>query len=186
MKTNEIRQSCTFPVPFFAGDPPALNHHGAEKDQNATRPTVQSRPIDQDLEARADRITRLLSATLGQEEHHDCGVTARPCKDCRRTAPLECIDPGSCGKTALCRPCAATWRCRMWRVNHTRHVRDFHRAIERFPALARLHPDPDIAAAIFRELRHAMRRDLTSYMRHLLATDLPEAVALLTHGGNRL
>jgi hypothetical protein len=44
----------------------------------------------------------------------------------------------------------------MWRVSHTRHVREFHRATERFPALSNLHPDSATAAAIWVELRRAL------------------------------
>jgi hypothetical protein len=138
--------------------------------------------IDHATGERAARIAELLAATPGQAEHVACGVTARPCRDCRRTAPLPCIDLETCGITDLCRPCGATWRCRMWHWCHVRHVRAFHCAVERYPALARLHPDSDVAAAVFWALRKALRRDLGRFVRKLLAADLPDAVALLTGG----
>src|SRR5262245_24203679 len=120
-----------------------------------------------DASARAEHIARLLAATPGQENHKACGVTARPCGDCRQTAPLECVDPGWCGRNELCRPCAATWRCRMWRA-HLLHVRAFHCALERYPALAGIHSDQATAAAIFWELRRAIRRDAIKWLRRHL------------------
>ena len=117
-----------------------------------------------DAEAAAERIARLLSRSPGQGEHAKCGVVARPCRDCRRTAPLECVDPTSCGQETLCRPCAATWRCRIWK-EHLVHTREFHVACDRFPALANLHADPATAAAIWRELRRAIRRDVMKWVQ---------------------
>jgi hypothetical protein len=141
--------------------------------------------LDRIASQRVEQIAKLLAVTPGQVEHAACGVTGRPCRDCRNTAPLECIDTENCGTTYLCRPCAATWRCRMWRWGHTRHVREFHCAVERYPALARLHTDPDVAAAIWRELRRAIIRYVKNYVPRLLAADLPEAIALLSRGGAR-
>jgi hypothetical protein len=125
------------------------------------------------------RFRELLARSPGAVEHVACGTNARPCRDCRRSAPLPCIDPETCGIDDLCRPCAATWRCRLWRANHLRHVRDYHRAVERFPALAHLHPDPDTAAAIWRELKRAIHLDLARMVRRLLAAELPDAVGFL-------
>lgn len=109
-------------------------------------------------------------------EHHRCGIERRPCKTCRTLAPEECIDPSSCGIVDLCRPCASTWRCRLWRKNHLRHHRAFHRACERFPALS-LHPDQETAAALYtcviaeasRVMRRMLRRELTALLKYLRA-----------------
>lgn len=114
--------------------------------------------------AAGERVVELLVATSGQKGHQACGVTARPCRDCRKVALLECVDQESCGITDFCRPCAATWRWRIWRVNHTRHVREFQRAVERFPALANLHADQATAAAVWRELRLALRWDAIKWL----------------------
>jgi hypothetical protein len=122
------------------------------------------------------RVVELLVATPAQDQHRDCGVNRRPCRDCRLTAPLPCIDSEVCGIDDFCRPCAATWRCRLWRANHLRFVCEFHRAVERFPALAHLHPDPHTAAAIWRELRRAIRLDVARTVRRLLVNELPEAI----------
>jgi hypothetical protein len=122
-----------------------------------------------------DRLLELLTASPGQDQHRACGVSARPCKDCRHTAPLPCVDPESCGVTDFCRPCCATWRCRIWRL-HLRHVREYHAACERFPALLELHHEPAVAAAIWYELRRALRRDVRRMVRSLLARELPPAV----------
>lgn len=122
-----------------------------------------------------EQLVELLGASPGAAQHSACGVRRRPCSDCRRTAPLECLDPLTCGITDFCRPCAATWRCRLWPL-HPRHVREFHVWVEKFPALARLHEDPETAAALFACLRLVCRREIRRALdreREHLAADLP-------------
>jgi hypothetical protein len=121
------------------------------------------------------RILELLAQSPGAERHQACGVTARPCSDCRRTAPLECIDPGNCGLTHFCRPCAATWRCRLWR-RHLRYVREYHVWLERYPALASLHPNQEVAAALLLALRTMIRRDVLDFVWRRLGRELPDVV----------
>lgn len=112
----------------------------------------------------AERVAELLSATPGDENHRDCGVIARPCLDCRQAALLDCLDQDSCGIIDFCKPCSASWRLRLWRINHIRHVREWHRAIERYPALSKLHEDQETAAAIWWELRRALGRDIRKWL----------------------
>jgi hypothetical protein len=109
-------------------------------------------------------------------------VCRRPCRDCRITAPLPCLDPDTCGIDHLCRPCAAAWRCRLWRINHLRHARDYHAACERYPALVRLHTDPKVAAALWAELRRAIGRDARRTVRRMLARELRDAMKAITGG----
>lgn len=129
---------------------------------------------------------RLAELLAGPEHsrHHQCGVDRRPCSDCRRCAPLACADPDRCGGATgpvptgadrLCRPCAATWRCRFWRT-HPRYIRAYHQACERYPALATLHSDQRTAAALYLSIRLAVRRDV----RQMLARELPEAIRCLS------
>lgn len=132
-------------------------------------------------------LGRRLAVLLAEPQHaphHACGITRRPCRDCRRCAPLNCADADRCagaigpiptGADRLCRPCAATWRCRAWR-QHPRYVREYDRAVERYPALARLHPDRETAAALYLALRVDIRRD----MRPMLARELPALIATIT------
>jgi hypothetical protein len=112
----------------------------------------------------AERAANLLHVSFGHERHLRCGIDCRPCADCRRTALLECLDRQTCGLTDFCRPCAAYWRLRLWRANHARYVRTFHRAVERYPALAQLHLDPLAAAAIFWELKQALFQDIKVWL----------------------
>src|SRR5437879_6474211 len=137
---------------------------------------AQTADLDKEASARADRLAELLAATPGQEQHGACGVTARPCHDCRRTAVLDCIDRETCGQTDLCRPCSASWRLKMWRSSHTRHIRDFHRAVERYPELANLHPDQGTAAAVWVELRRAVWHEIKRRKQTILSFFLPRKV----------
>lgn len=112
---------------------------------------------------------RLLTRLLAAQEHaphHPCGITRRPCPDCRRTAAIECDDPEHCagasgkpppGASRLCRPCAATWRCRTWR-QLPRRIREYHRAINGFAELAGL--DQETGAVLLIAFRRAVHRDL--------------------------
>ena len=124
---------------------------------------INASSVLDDVVDAAQLIADLLAATPGQEQHKACGVTAKPCRDCVLTSPLPCTDPGSCGRTMLCRPCAATWRCRIWR-EHLLFVRAFHAAVARYPSLARLHANQETAAALFWELRRAVRRDVWKWL----------------------
>lgn len=108
------------------------------------------------LERAAARIRELLQAAQ-HAAHHDCGITRRPCRDCRLSGRQECFDPVSCGITDLCRPCAATWRGRIWR-RHQRFIREYHVAIEGFvDELAGL--DQRTGAALLLAFRRMARRD---------------------------
>jgi hypothetical protein len=122
-----------------------------------------------------ERVLKLLAASPRPEDHASCGISARPCRDCRSTGLLECSELETCGRSCFCRPCAATWRCRLWR-RHLRHVREFHVWAERYPVLANLHPDATVAAALVHALRCVIRRDVRKSVWRRLGRELPAAV----------
>jgi hypothetical protein len=121
-----------------------------------------------------DRLTRQVVEQSAHTRHRDCGLLAPPCPDCRRTAPLECIDRATCGKPELCRPCAATWRCRIWYAKPIR-VRRWLTEAHRHPALATLGLSDDEGADVIAAFRRIARREV----RRLLHRELPEAVEYL-------
>jgi hypothetical protein len=134
------------------------------------------------------RVRELLATAPRSADHAACGVSARPCADCWRTKVLECVDPDACAgitpaglmllrptSPTLCRPCAATWRCRLWQ-RHPRHVREYHVWVQRYPALAKLHSDQEAGAALLLALRQMIRRDVISSVWRRLGRELPDAV----------
>jgi hypothetical protein len=124
-----------------------------------------------ELEALADMLTR---AEHGR--HRGCGANHRPCPDCRRTAGLECVDSTVCGINDLCRPCAATWRCRLWRANPLR-IRRWLRLAEGLPGLLGLPVEQgaELVTLLGRIVRGSIRRRLErerrDLARYLAATD---------------
>jgi hypothetical protein len=57
----------------------------------------------------------------------------------------------------------------MWRKSHTRHIREFHRVVERFPLVASIHPDQATAAAIWLELRRALWHEMKTRRQKILS-----------------
>jgi replicative DNA helicase len=70
------------------------------------------------------RARELLAASAGAGEHAACGLSAAPCTDCRLTAGLERADREVCGIDDLCRPCAASWRVKLWAKSPLRHAHE--------------------------------------------------------------
>ena len=128
------------------------------------------------------QIAALLQSRPDYGEHAACGVTARPCPDCRRTAALECTDPDTCCDSMLCRVCAAGVRCHLWRGAHLRHVRRLHRAIERYPAIGNLSADQEALAAWWRETNRAIYGTIKRAIEKWLARELPAVVKALVEG----
>lgn len=125
------------------------------------------RARDDLLKERVDRLAELLVASPGAAEHKDCGVRARPCSDCRRTAPLECVDVLECGITDLCRVCAATWRMRLW-SKHPVRVRRWLSVCARFVQLGRLRLTAKEGSDLLWIFRRVARRDFRKILRREL------------------
>jgi hypothetical protein len=111
-----------------------------------------------------ERVASLLESSPGHKDHAACGLKRRPCSDCRRTAPLECADPETCGVDSFCRPCAAYWRLKMW---------EGHPVAKRLPQLLVETVRPDAAAelvSLFRNIVH----EAIEQERKMLAAELPK------------
>ena len=67
--------------------------------------------------------------------------------------------------------------------NHLRYVRDYHRAVSRFPALAMLHDDQEAAASVFRELTKSIYRRVRNRIEKKLQKELPDIMRVI--GGAR-
>jgi hypothetical protein len=86
------------------------------------------------------------------------------------------VDVTTCGITDLCRPCAATWRCRIWRL-HPLRIRRWHRLAEGLPRLLSLPPEQgaELVVLLGRVVRRVVRRALDRERQHL-AAELPQVI----------
>jgi hypothetical protein len=109
-------------------------------------------------------------------QHHICGIRQRPCADCRLTAPLGCVDPERCGTDHVCRPCAATHRCRMWH-RQIRRYRIWFQLAEGLPELLKLPKETgaELVRLLGRVVRRVVRRALERERRRL-AAELPDII----------
>jgi hypothetical protein len=128
--------------------------------QEQLPPAGPSSESDDRRPATPERLADLLYQPE-QREHYACGVRRRPCWDCRRTAPLPCVGPATRGIHYLCRPCAATWRCRMWRM-HPLRIRRWHCLADQLPRLLDLPPETgaELVKLLGRIVRRVVQRRL--------------------------
>src|SRR5262249_7478162 len=119
-------------------------------------------------------------------------MTRRPCIDCRKTAPLECTGD-RCGEVTrvedfegvlslqrLCRPCAATWRVRVW-SSRPRRQRQWLMLASFCPSLAALPLTPEQGGDLFFALNIMARRAV----RHEADRLADELADTLTNQGRK-